>query len=79
VQKQIRRNDAGNQALRVRAYHYLSGPLDDEQGSGNSGGIVITTAFVYLILDTRDDLKLVKTELRQLQDLEKQLAVLLGD
>ena len=49
------------------------------RGVGILDGIVITCAFVYLILDTRDDLKLVKTELRQLQDLEKQLAVLLGD
>jgi hypothetical protein len=49
------------------------------RGVGILEGIVITCAFVYLILDTRADLQLVKTELRQLQDLEKQLAVLLGD
>jgi type VI protein secretion system component VasK len=53
--------------------------LTMNRGVGILEGIVITSAFVYLILDTRDDLKLVKTELRQLQDLEKQLAVLLGD
>ena len=49
------------------------------RGVGILEGIVITCAFVYLILDTRADLKLLKTDLRQLQDLEKQLAVLLGD
>jgi hypothetical protein len=40
---------------------------------------VITCAIVYLILDVRDDLKVRQEDLRQLEQLEQQLAVLLSD
>ena len=49
------------------------------RGVGLLEGVVITCAIVYLILDTREELKVLKTDLRQLENLEKQLAVLLGD
>ena len=49
------------------------------RGVGMLEGVVITCAFIYLILDTRADLKLRQEDLRQLEGLEKQLAVLLGD
>ena len=49
------------------------------RGLGVLEGVVITCAFVYLILDARADLKLRKADLRNLEALEKQLAVLLGD
>ena len=42
-------------------------------------GVVITAAFVYSILDAREELKVRKADLRQLESLEKHLAVLLGD
>ena len=42
-------------------------------------GVVITAAFVYSILDAREELKARKSDLRQLESLEKQLAVPLGD
>ncbi|HEY2962794.1 MAG TPA: hypothetical protein VGJ37_10290 [Pyrinomonadaceae bacterium] len=40
-------------------------------------GTVVTCALGYLILDTRECLQLVKTELRNLQQLEEKLSVLL--
>jgi hypothetical protein len=49
------------------------------RGVGILEGVVITCAFLYLILDARADLKLLQTDLRQLEGLERQLAVLLGD
>ena len=49
------------------------------RGVGLLEGLVVTCAFVYLILDAHEDLKLRKADLRQLEDLEKQLSVLLGD
>ena len=48
-------------------------------GVGLLAGVVITCAFVYMILDAHAELKLRKADLRQLENLEKQLAVLLGD
>jgi hypothetical protein len=42
-------------------------------------GIVITCAIVYTILDARADLKERQADLRQLQQLEQHLAVLLAD
>jgi hypothetical membrane protein len=39
--------------------------------------IVITCAIVYLILDTRTDLQVLKAELRLLQELEHRVLVLL--
>ena len=48
-------------------------------GVGILEGIVITCAIVYLILDTRADLQTGQADLRQLQQLEKHLAVLLSD
>lgn len=49
------------------------------QGVGLLEGVVITCAIVYLILDTRADLKIRQGDLRQLEQLEKHLAVLLSD
>jgi hypothetical protein len=49
------------------------------RGVGMLEGVVITCAFVYLILDAHAELKLRKADLRQLEGLEKQLSVLLGD
>ena len=53
--------------------------LTTSRGVGLLEGVVVTCAFIYLILDTRADLKLRQEDLRQLEGLEKQLAVLLGD
>ena len=53
--------------------------LEMNRGVGILEGVVITCAFIYLILDARAELKLVKADLRQLEGLEKQLSVLLGD
>ena len=49
------------------------------RGIGILEGVVITCAIVYLILDVRSDLKLYQAELRNLEHLEKHLAVLLSD
>ena len=49
------------------------------RGVGILEGVVITCAIVYLILDTREDLKMRQDDLRQLEQLEKHLAVLLSD
>jgi len=49
------------------------------RGIGLLEGVVITCAVVYLILDVRADLIVLKNELRQLEQLEKHLAVLLSD
>ena len=50
-----------------------------DRGIGVLEGTVITCALVYLILDVREDLIVLKNELRQLEQLEKHLAVLLSD
>jgi hypothetical protein len=50
-----------------------------DRGIGLLEGVVITSAIVYLILDVREELKIVKADLRQLEQLEKHLAVLLSD
>ena len=42
-------------------------------------GVVITCAIVYSILDARADLKDRQSDLRQLEQLEQHLAVLLSD
>jgi hypothetical protein len=49
------------------------------RGIGMLEGVVVTCAFLFLILDTRADLKLLQADLQQLEGLEQQLAVLLGD
>lgn len=49
------------------------------RGIGILEGVVITCAIVYLILDARADLKMFQAELRDLEQLEKHLAVLLSD
>ena len=49
------------------------------RGVGILEGVVITCAIVYLILDAHADLKLRQADLRQLERLEQQLAVLLSD
>ena len=50
-----------------------------DRGIGLLEGLVITCAVVYLIIDVREDLKIVKADLHQLEQLEKHLAVLLSD
>ena len=40
-------------------------------------GIVVTCALIYLILDTRDELRARKLELHYLQDLEQRISGLL--
>lgn len=47
------------------------------RGLGILEAIVITCAVVYLILDVRIDLHALKTELRLLKELEKQVSLLL--
>jgi len=49
------------------------------RGLGMLEGVVVICAIVYMILDTREDLKVLKSELRQLERLEQHLAVLLSD
>jgi hypothetical protein len=50
-----------------------------DRGIGVLEGVVITCALVYLILDVRADLKDLQADVRQLEQLEKHLAVLLSD
>jgi hypothetical protein len=50
-----------------------------DRGVGLLEGVVITCALVYLILDVRADLQILKSEIRQLEQLERHLAVLLSD
>ena len=50
-----------------------------DRGIGLLEGVVITCALVYLILDVRDELKDLQADVRQLEQLEKHLAVLLSD
>ena len=50
-----------------------------DRGIGLLEAVVTTCALVYLILDVREELKTVKAELHQLEQLEKHLAVLLSD
>lgn len=47
------------------------------RGVGLLEAIVVVCALVYLILDTREHFRLVKTDLETLQQLEKKLSVLL--
>ena len=49
------------------------------RGIGILEGVVITCAVVYMILDARADLKERQADLRQLEQLEQHLAVLLSD
>lgn len=46
------------------------------RGLGILEAIVITCALLYMILDTRTDLHALKNELRLLQELEKNLSLL---
>jgi hypothetical protein len=48
------------------------------RGLGPLDAIVVTCALVYLILDTRERLRLVKQDLALLRQLEKKLAALLN-
>lgn len=48
------------------------------RGLGVLEGVVIGCALVYLILDARDELKELKSELGMLKDLEHHLSKLLG-
>ena len=50
-----------------------------DRGMGLLEGVVITCAILYMILDVRADLKASQADLRQLEKLEQQLAVLLSD
>jgi hypothetical membrane protein len=47
------------------------------RGLGILEAIVILCSFLYLILDVRTDLQALKNEVRLLQELEKQLSLLL--
>lgn len=47
------------------------------RGIGVLDGIVVVTALIYLILDTRERLQLAKADLSTLQQLEKKLSALL--
>ena len=47
------------------------------RGLGILEAIVIAGAFIFLILDVRTDLQLLKNELRLLRELEKQISLLL--
>lgn len=47
------------------------------RGLGLLEAVVISCAILYLILDARTDLQALKNELRLLQELEKQLSLLL--
>lgn len=47
------------------------------RGLGILEAVVITCAILYLILDVRTDLHALKNELRLLQELEKQVSLLL--
>ena len=47
------------------------------RGLGMLEATVITSAIVYLILDVRTDLQLLKAEFRLLQDLEQRISELL--
>ena len=49
------------------------------RGIGILEGVVIACAVVYSILDARAELKERQSDLRQLEQLEQQLAVLLSD
>jgi uncharacterized membrane protein YfcA len=49
------------------------------RGIGFLEGVVITCAIVYMILDARAELKDRQADLRQLEQLEQHLAVLLSD
>jgi hypothetical protein len=46
------------------------------RGVGILEGIVITCTLVYLILDVRTDLQLLKLEFRSLQELEQRISEL---
>jgi len=50
-----------------------------DRGIGLLEGVVIACALVYLILDVRAELKDLQADVRQLEGLEKHLAVLLSD
>ena len=50
-----------------------------DRGIGILEGVVISCAIVYLILDVRADLKELQADLRQLEQLEQKLAVLLSE
>jgi hypothetical protein len=47
------------------------------RGLGTLEAIVISCALIYLILDTRDELKSRKVELQNLQDLEERISAAL--
>ena len=48
------------------------------RGLGLLDAVVVTCALVYLILDTRERLRLVKEDVALLRQLEKKLAALLN-
>jgi hypothetical membrane protein len=47
------------------------------RGMGILEAVVITSALIYLILDVRTDLQILKNEFRLLQELEQRIAELL--
>lgn len=48
-------------------------------GLGILEGVVIACALLYLILDVRTDLQVLKSELHLLKELEKRVSVLLAN
>jgi hypothetical protein len=48
-----------------------------DRGVGVLEGVIVTSALVYLILDAREHLQLVKTHVELLQQLEAKLSVLM--
>jgi hypothetical protein len=78
------KNKAGETMLAIRLYVcaltlVFLVVVTMDRGIGVLEGVVITCAILYLILDTRADLKTGQADLRQLEHLEKHLAVLLSD
>ena len=49
------------------------------RGLGILEGVVIACALLYLILDVRTDLQMLKSELHLLKELEKRVSVLLAN
>ena len=63
--------------LYISALTFIFLVLVTSRGLGILEAVVITCAVLYLILDVRTDLKLLKLEFRILQELEQLLSALL--
>lgn len=78
------RNKSGEMMFAIRVYVCALTALflvlvTLDRGVGLLEGIVITCAIVYMILDVRADLQMLKREVQQLEQLERHLAVLLSN